>query len=82
MMGGRAGPSRALPTNQHPPHTQQTHHHHQPTKPTSQAAAKGHPGAMADMGLMYALGSEAKEGPHGLPVRGLGLPQDLDLVRC
>lgn len=63
-------------------HTQPTHHHHQPTKPTSQAAAKGHPGAMGDMGLMYALGSEAKEGPHGLPVRGLGLPQDLDLVRC
>lgn len=46
-----------------------------------QAAAKGHAGAMGDLGIMYALGSEAQEGPHGLPVRGMGLPQDLDLVR-
>ena len=33
------------------------------------------------MGIMYALGSEPREGLDGLPVRGLGLPQDLDLVR-
>lgn len=69
-LGRRGGYHRETNKDAQPTHSNHT-----------QAAAMGHPGGMADLGILYALASKMKDGPPTVTQAG-DVAQELDVVSC